>query len=468
MNPLYAKVVLFDPTTDNAWDLEGWPVFDGIQVQLAEIDPDDPEDVNDLTTLTPDPGRRIFCLANRRYKTTSRHFLRVAFEKSNFSKVTTALHHPAEIQAQMLPVYCPARVPVWDSGWDDGYRTNEFFDDLGVRMESTPDSPLLLRVPIRRFFIIGHRGAPYHFPENTIASFRKALELGANALEFDLCLTKDKRIVVYHDASPDSTRIMYEDFPYELVSPEVDGETALIKEWKEGEYRIARRKRMWSGHSIDILKLNLDDVKHWYRYHNVRGKEYPIPDLDEFLAFVSQETQRLKLLFFDMKNPMWDEDDKKRYAMYGETLGATMQRYPTLPERLVVANASKPILESLKVGLQRAGEHRCEFAYDAAGSVGAMFGFKKNPLEMAKTMGNTIVSIGTRFRSGDMDEIIEATRDRDYNRESTLTTVLHWTINDPAHMYHSIVAGVNGIVTDKPDVLRGVLERLGIYTGNAG
>jgi glycerophosphoryl diester phosphodiesterase len=468
MKPLYIRVVLYDPTADTTRDWEGWPVSSGIQVQIAEVGPDEPESAVVLATLTPDLEKNLFSLTNRRVKATSQHFLRVAFEKRNFSKLTGALHHPEEIQSRMLPVFCPARIPVWDSGWDDGYRTNEFFDDDGVIGDSTPESPLLLRVPIRRFYTIGHRGAPYLFPENTIASFRKALEIGANALEFDLCLTKDKRIVVYHDASPDSTRIMYEDFPYELVSPEIDGNTALIKEWRDGEYRIARRKRMWSGHSIDILKLDLDEVKHWYHYNNVQGKDYPVPDLDEFLSFVSQETQRVKLLFFDMKNPMWDENDRKRYEMYGEILGSTLQRYPTLPERLVVANASKSILESLKEGLRRAGEHRCEFAYDAAGSFGAMFGFKKNPLAMARLMGNTIVSIGTRFRSGDLDEIIEATRDRDYNRGSALTTVLHWTINDPAQMYHSLAAGVNGIVTDKPDVLRGLLEKLGIYTGTAG
>ncbi len=465
MKPLYVKVLLYDPITDNADDWAGYPIFDGIEVQIASVDPDNPEDVEDLVTLTPDPSRQLFSLSGRRHKATSSHFLRVAFGKRNFSKATRTLHHAADVRPEMLPVYCPARIPVWDSGWDDGYRTNEFFGDDGPLAESSPDIPLLLRIPMRRVYIIGHRGAPYHFPENTMASFRKALDLGANALEFDLCLTKDKRIVVYHDASPDSTRIMYEDFPYELVSPEIDGDTALIKELKDGAYKIARRRRLWSDQSIDILKLSLEQVKAWYQYHHVEGTQYPVPALEEFLSFVSNETARIKLLYFDVKNPHWDDDDRKRYTMYGTTLGAMLRRYPTLPERLVVSNPVRSVLESLKEGFRQAGEDRCEFAYDAAGSFGAMFGFKKNPLAVAREMRNAVVSIGTRFRSGDMEEIIEATRDRDYNRESELTTVLHWTINDPAHMYHSIVAGVNGIVTDRPDVLGGVLGKLGIYTG---
>ncbi len=458
MKPLYVKVMLYDPATDTDVDWEGYPVYDGIRVDIALVDPEDPGKPEEVLLLSPDPVRKIFAGINPRYKVGPGHYLRVTFDKRNFSKSTMALHAPEEIRSSMLPLYCPGRIPVWDSGWDDGYETNEYFGEGDVKVATTPDSPLLLRVPMRRLYIIGHRGSPYNFPENTIASFTKALDDGANGLEFDLCLTKDKRIVIFHDASPDSTRIMYEDFPYELVSPELDGDMALIKELKDGDYRIARRRRK----SIDILRLTLDEVKHWYRYHHVGGAEHPVPDLEDFLTFVSGETERLKLLFFDMKNPNWDEDDHQRYEFYGATLGVALQRHPKLPERLVVANASKEVLKSLKKGLRKAGEERCEFAYDAAGSFGALFGFKKNPLEVARQMKNTVISIGTRFRSGDLDEIIESTRDRDYNRDSRLTTVLHWTINDPAPMYHSIVSGVNGIVTDRPEVMRGVLSRLGV------
>jgi len=141
---------------------------------------------------------------------------------------------------------------------------------------------------------------------------------------------------------------------------------------------------MWSGQSFDILKLDLDQVKHWYRYHHVEGTEYPIPDLDDFLTSVSGEVQRLKLLFFDVKNPFWDEDNRE---LYGAALGALLRRYPVLPERLIVANASRKILESLKEALRQSGEERCEFAFDAAGSFGAMLGFKKNPLEVARDRG---------------------------------------------------------------------------------
>lgn len=46
---------------------------------------------------------------------------------------------------------------------------------------------------------IAHRGASGHAPENTLEAFRKAVELGADVVEFDVRTTKDGIIVVIHD-----------------------------------------------------------------------------------------------------------------------------------------------------------------------------------------------------------------------------------------------------------------------------
>lgn len=54
-------------------------------------------------------------------------------------------------------------------------------------------------------WIIGHRGAPGHAPENTMASFRRAVELGASFIETDLRLSHDARFVAMHDATLDRT-----------------------------------------------------------------------------------------------------------------------------------------------------------------------------------------------------------------------------------------------------------------------
>jgi glycerophosphoryl diester phosphodiesterase len=52
---------------------------------------------------------------------------------------------------------------------------------------------------------IAHRGASGHAPENTMASFRLAAEMGAKFIETDLHLTRDAKIVAMHDATVDRT-----------------------------------------------------------------------------------------------------------------------------------------------------------------------------------------------------------------------------------------------------------------------
>lgn len=49
--------------------------------------------------------------------------------------------------------------------------------------------------------IIAHRGASANAPENTIASFRRAIEIGADGVELDVRLSKDGVPVVVHDAT---------------------------------------------------------------------------------------------------------------------------------------------------------------------------------------------------------------------------------------------------------------------------
>jgi glycerophosphoryl diester phosphodiesterase len=52
---------------------------------------------------------------------------------------------------------------------------------------------------------IAHRGASGHAPENTMAAFRRAVELGASFIETDLQITRDARVIAMHDFTLDRT-----------------------------------------------------------------------------------------------------------------------------------------------------------------------------------------------------------------------------------------------------------------------
>ena len=71
---------------------------------------------------------------------------------------------------------------------------------------------------------VGHRGDPYRFRENTTDSLRAALDLGADAVEFDVRLTRDGVPVLLHDAT--LTRLWALDRPLSALSAdEVRGVT---------------------------------------------------------------------------------------------------------------------------------------------------------------------------------------------------------------------------------------------------
>lgn len=53
--------------------------------------------------------------------------------------------------------------------------------------------------------VIGHRGARFEAPENTLEAFRHALALGLTSVEFDVHTTADGELVVIHDATVDRT-----------------------------------------------------------------------------------------------------------------------------------------------------------------------------------------------------------------------------------------------------------------------
>ena len=74
---------------------------------------------------------------------------------------------------------------------------------------------------MKMFINYAHRGASSYAPENTMVSFDKGLELGANGIELDLQKTKDGKIVIFHDNIIDNKsngKGKIEDYTYEELS----------------------------------------------------------------------------------------------------------------------------------------------------------------------------------------------------------------------------------------------------------
>src|SRR5205085_11802903 len=71
--------------------------------------------------------------------------------------------------------------------------------DANRRTSNTPSG---VTPPV---WVIAHRGASAFAPENTLAAFRRAVEMGAGFIETDLQLSRDVHLIAIHDETLDRT-----------------------------------------------------------------------------------------------------------------------------------------------------------------------------------------------------------------------------------------------------------------------
>ena len=78
------------------------------------------------------------------------------------------------------------------------YRKTSFYHNNNLNF--SPTIARLSPTPYnKKIKIHGHRGARGAYPENTLPAFRYAIENNVDFLELDLHMTKDNKIVIYHD-----------------------------------------------------------------------------------------------------------------------------------------------------------------------------------------------------------------------------------------------------------------------------
>jgi len=109
---------------------------------------------------------------------------------------------------------------------------------------------------MKKPLIIAHRGASALAPENTLAAFKKAIDDGAEGIEFDVRLSKDGAVVVFHDATLQ---------------------------------RLSDRKNLVS--SLTVEELQKIDVGSWFNRHkpthsNDLFSNETIPTLGQLLEFL--------------------------------------------------------------------------------------------------------------------------------------------------------------------------------------
>ena len=116
--------------------------------------------------------------------------------------------------------------------------------------------------PMPKNGICAHRGANETHPENTLAAFREAIQLGAHMIELDVQMTKDNELVIMHDATVNRTT--------NGKGRVSDLTLAEIKELDAGKWK----SRKFKGEKVPTLKeaLRIMPVNIWLNIH-LKGDE---------------------------------------------------------------------------------------------------------------------------------------------------------------------------------------------------
>ena len=137
--------------------------------------------------------------------------------------------------------------------------------------------------------IIAHRGASTDAPENTLAAFKLAWEQGAHAIELDVHLSKDARLVVIHDADTKRTT---------GVSGKVNQQTAqALGTLDAGDWKNAR----WRGEPVPLLADVLASVPQGRRvFIEIKdGSDGVVDALESELGECVLEPQQTVLMSYD-------------------------------------------------------------------------------------------------------------------------------------------------------------------------
>jgi glycerophosphoryl diester phosphodiesterase len=170
------------------------------------------------------------------------------------------------------------------------------------------------------FLKIGHRGARGHEPENTLLSFKKALELDVDMIELDVYTLKDGHTVVFHDDELGRT---------------TNGEGFLIGKTFEEIKKLDAGK----GEKVPMLEEVLDLVDKKTQVNiELKGEDTAQPvarivekyvqekgwSYDDFLvsSFNHRELKEFKDLKPEVKIGMLISDVSPDYSQLAENLGA--------------------------------------------------------------------------------------------------------------------------------------------------
>jgi len=250
---------------------------------------------------------------------------------------------------------------------------------------------------------LAHRGASARAPENTLEAFRLAVEAGAGGLELDVHMTRDGEVVVIHDATVDRT---------------TDGSGAVA------EMTLQELRRLDAGYRFS------PDGGLTFPY---RGKGVVIPTLAE--------------VFEEFPDVLVNADIKEAQPGAEEAVLRIIRRAGA-EGRTLIASTDHVVVRRFR----RVSGGRIPTAASRR-EIAAFYALSRLRLESLASPSCDAFQVpvehwGIRLVT---PRLVTAAHSRGARVEV-------WTINDPAQMRRLLDLGADAVMTDRPEVLAGLLE----------
>ena len=295
------------------------------------------------------------------------------------------------------------------------------------------------------FDLEAHRGGRALLPENTLPAFANALSMGVDTLELDVGVTADGEIVVSHERG---------------LNPDLSRNA-------DGAYIAAP--------GTPFVKLRLDEVRSYdvgqIRPDSAYAKQFPdqqavpgthIPTLRELFALVRKSGNTRVHFNIETKiDPNHPDETLDPQAFVTKLLGlieaesfsdrVMIQSFDWRTLQLVQQQAPK--IPTVYLTLQRGSGQTV--ALDKSTKWTAGF----NPADHGGSLPRTIKAAGGAIWSpyfGDVSATLVA------EAHGLGLRVVVWTVNKRDDMARMIELGVDGIISDRPDLLREVAGEKGI------
>ena len=288
------------------------------------------------------------------------------------------------------------------------------------------------------FDLQGHRGARGLAPENTLAAFRIALDLGVTTLETDLAVTKDDVLVISHDP---------------LLNPD------LVR-GPDGQW-ISARPAIHSLTLAELKRYDIGRINPASKYAQQLPEQKPadgerFPTLAEVFAAAGLDVRFNIEIKTDPTKPE-DTPDPAAFARFAvdavragkATARTTLQSFDwraLIEVRRLAPEISTSCLTIESNGMDtvgRAGVRPSAWlgGFDLAAHGGSL-------PRLAKEAGCAIWS--PFWRNVTVEAMKEA--------QALGLKVIPWTVNDPSEMARLIGLGIDGLITDYPDRAKAVLK----------